>query len=185
VGLARRQITAVPQRKENEMAATTSMPERLAVRQSLLVNLVFKNPVSLSGDTFWEEVTCVGYNPALRRLVAVVSLKQTTGYQGGLCVAGSTEYVRFFVDWGGGLTDVGLTSFAAHDIPDVAPNPPHPIQYMVQLAVDDATHSRLRNSPVLPLVRATLSWNAIPSLNPNAVPIFGNSKQISRLRRNC
>jgi hypothetical protein len=152
------------------------MAERLAVRQSLLVNLAFKNPIALSGDTFWEEVTCVGYNPALRRLVAVVSLKQTTGYQGGLCVAGSTEYVRFFVDWGAGLTDVGLSSFAAHDIPDVAPNPPHPIQYMVQLAVDDATHRRLCNSPVLPLVRATLSWNAIPSLNPNAVPIFGNSK---------
>jgi hypothetical protein len=94
--------------------------------------------------------------PCAQQLVAVVSLKQTTGYQGGLCLAGSTEYVRFFVDWGAGLTNVGLASFAAHDIPDVALNPSHPIQYMVQLAVDDATHQRLCNSPVLPQVRATL-----------------------------
>ncbi len=140
------------------MATTTSRSEseRLAVRQSLLVNLAFKNAIAFNGDTAWEEVTCVGYNPALQQLVAVVSLKQTTGYQGGLCLAGSTEYVRFFVDWGAGLTNVGLASFAAHDIPDVAPNPSHPIQYMVQLAVDDATHQRLCNSPVLPQVRATL-----------------------------
>jgi hypothetical protein len=158
------------------MARTASITQRQAARRALLANLAFKNAIAFTGDTAWEEVTCVGYNPALRQLVAVVSIKLTTGYQGGLCLAGSPEYVRFFVDWGGGLTNVGLASFAAHDIPDVAPNPPHPIQYMVPLALDDATHRRLCNSPVLPLVRATLSWNAIPSLNPNAVPIFGNWK---------
>ena len=156
--------------------ATTPPTARQAARQSLLANLVFKKPFDFSGDTAWEEVVCVGYNPALRQLTAVASIKQTTGYQGGLCVAGSTEYVRFFVDWGAGLTNVGLTSFGAHDIPDVAPNPPHPIEYMVHLAIDDATHRRLCNSPVLPKVRAVLSWNTIPSLNPNAVPIFGNAK---------
>jgi hypothetical protein len=158
------------------MARTASITQRQAARRALLANLAFKNAIAFTGDTAWEEVTCVGYNPALRQLAAVVSVKQTTGYQGGLCLAGSTEYVRFFIDWGGGLTNVGLASFAAHDIPDAAPNPPHPIQYMVQLALDDATHRRLCNSPVLPQVRATLSWNAIPSLNPNAVPIFGNWK---------
>jgi hypothetical protein len=160
--------------------AQTPLPpiaERLTVRRSLLANLVFKNAIAFNGDTAWEEVTCVGYNPASRQLVAVVSVKQATGYQGGLCVAGSTEYVRFFIDWGAGLTDVGLASFTAHDIPNAAPNQSHPIQYMVHLAVDDATHRRLCNSPVLPQVRATLSWNTIPSLNPNAVPFFGNWKE--------
>jgi len=81
------------------MVTTTSttgpgMPpigERQAARQSLLVNLAFKNAIAFNGDTAWEEVTCVGYNPALRQLVAVVSIKQTTGYQGGLCLAGSTD----------------------------------------------------------------------------------------------
>jgi hypothetical protein len=157
-------------------AHTQATAARRAARHALLANLAFKNPIAFNGDTFWEEVTCVGYNPALQQLVAVVSIKQTSGYQGGLCVDGSPEYVRFFVDWGSGLTDVGLTSFAAHDIPDVATNPPHPIQYMVHLAVDDAMHQKFCNSPVLPVVRATLSWNTIPSLNPNTVPFFGNWK---------
>src|SRR5271166_2881715 len=149
---------------------------REAIRKTLLVNLTFNQPLDFSGDTAWEEVTCVGYNPALRQLVAVASLKQTTGYSGGLCSAGSTEFVRFFVDWGGGLVNVGLSSFGAHDIPDVAPNPPHPIQYMVSLPVDDATHRKFCSSPVLPLVWAVLSWNTPASLNPNAVPVFGNAK---------
>ena len=149
---------------------------REAIRKTLLVNLTFNQPLDFSGDTAWEEVTCVGYNPALRQLVAVVSVKQTSGYSGGLCSAGSSEFVRFFVDWGGGLVNVGLSSFGAHDIPDVAPNPAHPIQYMVSLPVDDATHRKFCSSPVLPLVRAVLSWNTPPSLNPNAVPVFGNAK---------
>jgi len=155
-------------------ASTQATTTRRAARHALLANLAFKKAIDFNGDTFWEEVTCAGYNPAAQQLVAVVSIKQTSGYEGGLCTDGSTEYVRFFVDWGGGLTDVGLTSFAVHDIPDVAPDPPHPIQYMVHLAVDDATHREFCNSPVLPLVRATLSWNSIPSLNPNAAPFFGN-----------
>lgn len=155
-------------------AKSRATEARRAARHALLANLAFKNAIDFDGDTFWEEVTCVGYNPSVQQLVAVVSIKQTSGYEGGLCSDGSTEYVRFFVDWGGGLTDVGLTSFAVHDIPDVAPDPPHPIQYMVHLSVDDSTHRKFCKSPVLPLVRATLSWNTIPSLNPNDVPLFGN-----------
>ena len=34
-------------------------------------NLAFKNAIAFQGDTFWEELTCVGYNPALRQLTAV------------------------------------------------------------------------------------------------------------------
>ena len=122
---------------------TTEKNPRAAVRQTLLVNIAFKGAFDFSGDTAWEEVTCVGYNPTQRQLTAVVSIKQTTGYSGGLCDAGSSEFVRFFVDWGAGLVDVGVTSFGVHDIPDVAPNPPHPIQYMVSLTLDDATHRKL------------------------------------------
>src|SRR5260370_4180600 len=57
----------------------------------------------LSGDTTWEELVCLGYNPTLGQLEAVVSIKQPTGYSGDLCTSGSTEYVRFFVDFGAGL----------------------------------------------------------------------------------
>lgn len=158
--------------------ATKHINSRAAIRQTFLVNLAFKAVIDFSGDTAWEEVTCVGYNPAQRQLTAVVSIKQTTGYSGGLCDLGSSEFVRFFVDWGGGLVNVEVTSFGVHDIPNVAPNPPHPIQYMVSLTLDDATHRKLCLSPVLPHVRAVLSWNTPPSLNPNAPPTFGNSKDV-------
>src|SRR5262249_41584785 len=116
----------------------------------------------------------VGFNPALDQLVGVVSIKQSSGYQGGLCLSGSLEYVRFFVDWGSGFEDVGVASFTAHDFPDVAPDPPHPIQYMVRLLIDDRMHRRLCIAPVLPHVRGILSWNVIPPVDPNYVPIFGN-----------
>ena len=67
--------------------ATKPTHSRAAIRQTLLVNLAFKAAFDFSGDTAWEEVTCVGYNPAQRQLTAVVSIKQTTGYSGGLCDA--------------------------------------------------------------------------------------------------
>ena len=47
------------------------------------------------GDTFYEELTCLGYNPDTEILAAVVRIKQGSGYLGGPCTAGSQEYVRF------------------------------------------------------------------------------------------
>lgn len=98
--------------------------------------------LAIKENTTWEEVSCVGYNPELRKLEAIVQVKQTFGYSGGLCTNGSTEYVRFFIDWGSGFENVGLTGFKAHDIPD-APADNHPLNYMVQLVVDDSLHRRL------------------------------------------
>ena len=150
------------------------LTDPVSVRNMLMVHLAFGQQIAFQGNTNWEQLGCVGYNPALRQLMGVVHIKQTTGYQGNLCSGGSTEYVRFFVDWGSGLTDVGLTSFAVHDIPDANPDPPHPIEYMVRLTVDDEAHRRFCITPVLPRVRAVLAWNTIPTLDPNYVAPFGN-----------
>jgi hypothetical protein len=130
--------------------------------------------VELSGDTNWEELTCLGYNPALGQLEAVVSIKQPTGYSGVLCSAGSTEYVRFFVDFGAGLTNVGLTSVQVHDIPDPSGGSAHPIEYLVSLPLDASAFEQCCSSPVLPNVRAEVSWNVIPSTDPSVSPVFGN-----------
>ena len=146
-----------------------------AARTALLFNLAANLPTAVSqGNTTWEELTCVGFNPQLSLLEAVVSIKQSTGYSGGLCTAGSPEYVRFFVDYGAGFQDAGVTSFRAHDISDAPPGPQHPIEYLVQLPLDDAAHRRRCYTPAIPRVRAVLSWNQVPSLNPNDVPTFGN-----------
>lgn len=147
------------------------------IRKGLLASAVYNKAAlkEIKGNVHWEELTCVGYNPDLAHLEAVVSIKQSSGYSGGLCSKGSPEYVRFFVDWGSGFQDVGLTSFQAHDISDLPPGPQHPLQYMVYLELQDDKHKKRCSSPVLPKVRAVLSWNQIPSLNPNATPYFGNA----------
>ncbi len=93
----------------------------------------------LSGNTAYEELTCVGYNPDRDELEATVQIKLPTGYGGNLCSAGSTEYVRFFVDYGSGFQDAGLASFNAHDIPnsiDCAEKPTKPLTYVVTFPHD-------------------------------------------------
>ncbi len=138
------------------------------------VNAIIAN----RGITLWERLDCVGFNPQLGQLEAVVAVRRATGYSGDLCTAGSKEYVRFFVDWhdGLGFQDVGVTSFTAHDISDAPPGPQHPLEYLVYLPLDARKHQRLCTTPVLPRVRAVLSWSSLPSLNPNDLPIFGNRR---------
>jgi hypothetical protein len=132
----------------------------------------FPGMYTFANTTYYEEITCVGYNPSLSRLEAVVDINQVTGYNGGLCMGGSTEYVRFFVDWGAGFQDIGLASFNAHDISTGVPD--HPISYMVYINLDDSQHERLCSAPVVPVVRAILQWNTAPTANPNQHPFFGN-----------
>lgn len=145
-------------------------------RKTLLANLFAKQLISIKGNTYWEEVVCLGFNPQMVQLEAVVSIKRTYCYTGGLCSDGSTEYVRFFVDWGdgNGFQDVGLTSFKAFDISEAPPGPQHPLKYMVYLPLDEKKYRKCCDSVVIPKVRAVLSWNHIPSLNPAILPPFGN-----------
>jgi hypothetical protein len=145
-------------------------------RQRLLLNKLLNVEFAFSGITYWEELSCVGYNPQRALLTAVISVKQAMGYSGGLCTNGSGEYVRFFVDWhdGAGFQDIGMASFRAHDISDAPPGRQHPLKYIVTLPLRDEEKSKICFSPVLPTVRAILSWNAIPPANPLHVPFYGN-----------
>ncbi len=169
-----------------QLEATTELNEDQIVeleqqRQVLLANLFAANmaaPTEIAaqsstfqGVTHWEELTCVGFHPRRAELQAVVALKQPHGYSGNLCSAGSSEYVRFFIDWGAGFEDVGLTSFKSHD---VASPSGEPIQHMASIALDDEQQRQCCGSPVIPQVRAVLGWNQIPSLDPDELPVFGN-----------
>ena len=157
------------------MSASVEAPAEavLSVRRQLLFQLAIAEPIAVTGNTHWEELTCVGYNPQTTKLDAVVVIKRSSGYSGGLCTNGSSEFVRFFIDWGAGFEHVGLASFKAHDIPD-SPVNRHPLDYAVELALDVGSHRRPCSHPVLPRVRAVLSWNVPPNLDPNQVPVFGN-----------
>ncbi len=152
----------------------------LAVNPNYFGNLPNSNlkPVKvIAGNTSYEQVTCVGYNPPLSLLEATVQVKLPGGFGGGLCYAGSKEFVRFFVDYGGGWQDAGVASFNAHDIPniaDCAQQPDKPLSYVVTLAL--AAQQDYCGHPVLPAVRAILSWNLQPPAgNPGWTPIWGNT----------
>ena len=132
------------------------------------------------GITYWEEINCVGYNPELSRLEAIVSIKLASGYSGNLCTGGSFEYVRFFIDWGkgNGFEDLGHTSFKAFDISNAPSGPQHPLNYMVYWDFDVEAKKECCDTPVLPKVRAVLSWKKVPSLDPDEMPVFGNRMDV-------
>lgn len=130
--------------------------------------------IQQNGITYWERLVCAGYNPAMRQLEATVSVKRPTGYSGSLCSNGSSEYVRFFIDWGAGFVDVGVNSVQVYDIPDPAAGTSHPLSFLVILSLDERSHRRICRSPVVPALRAVLSWNVAPGPDPNAPPHFGN-----------
>jgi len=157
--------------------ATDRIPSKvLAGRQQVLALSSFSGLDVGDGITSWEELGCVGYNPELSLLEATVTIKRSTGYSGGLCTAGSTEFVRFFVDYedGAGWQDEGVGTVQVHDISDDDPGPQHPLRYLVQLSLDADPHRRRCGTPVLPKVRAILSWNTLPPTDPNGTPVFGN-----------
>jgi hypothetical protein len=138
----------------------------------------FPVQLELIGNVSFEELTCVSYNPDRRVLEATISIKRPTGYLGNLCATGSREYIRFFVDDGAGFKDAGLAGIEVHDIPsgaDCAGDPRLPLSYVATLPIQPRT-DRCR-TPILPLVRAILSWQVIPPAgdsNAGWQPVWGN-----------
>ena len=122
-------------------------------------------------DTTYEQLTCLGYNPRSRDLGAVVRVKLTGGYSGGPCTDGSKEYVRFYLDYGDGVwVDEGAVNFDAHDLPF-----DEELCYAVRLRLNPKKRSCCDRKPVLPKVRAILSWNVEPPPGlPNWLPVWGN-----------
>lgn len=152
--------------------------ESVKNRQLFLLNPYTQNIQFDKNITNWEQVTCAGYNPYYQRLDAVVNIKQPSGYSGNLCSKGSKEYVRFFVDFkdGTGFQDMGLTDFKVADIPNTPPGPQHPISYLAFLIIDDKKYRKFLecNKAVIPTLRVVLSWNAVPTNDPNQTPHYGN-----------
>lgn len=134
-------------------------------------------PVQILGDykSNYEELGCIDYNPQTRVLGAVVMVKQSTGYGSDACGGGSREYVRFFVDYdnNGTWIDEGLAELGVynHNFSD-------DLCYYAQITLDPNKTSCCQDSPVLPNVRAILSWNMIPTAgDPNFPFIWGDRKE--------
>jgi hypothetical protein len=127
------------------------------------------------GNTSYETIGCVGYNPTLGLLEATVQIKRPYSYGGDLCSPGSTEFIRFYVDFGSGWVDAGLASFKAHDIADsndCAKKTIKPLSYAVSVPYTPVRQPCYR--PQLPRVRAILSWEwQPPAGQPNWHPVWG------------
>ena len=128
------------------------------------------------GNTSFEELVCVGYQPSLKHLEATVHIKLSNGFSGDLCGAGSTEFVQFYIDYndGNGWQDIGYAAFNSHDIPnflDCEGDSDKPLSYVVTLPLDPETDCC--NRPVLPKVRAILSWETLPT-GPEDPVVWGN-----------
>jgi hypothetical protein len=122
-----------------------------------------------SGDTTFEQLTCAGYNPQTRVLDGVIQVKLSSGYSGGLCTAGSTEYVGFYAFFGGTWHSLGTAQVQVHDL--AAASPAKPVSYAV-FRVANLTSVKCENLEGVPL-RAILSWETPPT-GPNYVPYWGN-----------
>jgi len=153
-------------------AVLDDLPPELAKLLVIDIDKLFPK----QGDTRYEELYCVGYNPVEEKLVGVIKVKLSQGYSGGPCTQGSLEYVRFWADFdqdGVFETDLGLTAVRVHDI---APVPGGGLSYSAFLPVNFSKYRKPchEGARVVP-IRAVLSWASPPSdTDPNQPPIWGN-----------
>ncbi|HEY6803827.1 MAG TPA: hypothetical protein VI306_09630 [Pyrinomonadaceae bacterium] len=129
------------------------------------------------GNTFYEELACIGYQPQDHRLEGVVYVYQPSGYGSDVCGPGSPEYVRFYLSFDSGATwlDQGMTSFQAFNIPEGTEGGKR-LEYAVQLKTR-LLGNRCSHDPLI-LVRAILSWHNPPPANqPDWHPVWGNTQE--------
>ncbi len=132
--------------------------------------------LKVDGDTSYEQLTCIGFNTDQDMLEGIIKVKKPNGYSGGLCSAGSREYVAFWVDWGlgGGWAYAGGTSVKVVDLG--ASFPKDELYYAVFLPIKTAEYQQAceKGAKIIKL-RGILSWATPPSAtDPNYVPTWGN-----------
>jgi hypothetical protein len=171
---------------QETVKVTTDHPkERLEYKKLLAINPNYfgtlkdsplKAEKVMTYNTTYEELTCIGYNPAQKLLEGTIQIKLPGGYNGNLCMDGSAEHVRFYINYGAGWVDLGIASVNVHDIvnqPDCEKKNNKPLSYVVTLAI--SPEEKNCKQPVTPLIRGILSWNKIPTAGmPDEPPTWGN-----------
>lgn len=159
--------------------ARTQFRTLLAINPNYFGNLTdnaFQPVLPIQGNTFYEEIGCVGYHPQQEFLEAVVYVKQPSGYNGSVCESGSLEYVRFYLSFDNGASwqDQGVSSVRTWDIPEGTEGRKR-LEYAVSLKVDPP--QKFCKGQHLIQMRAILSWNNPPPANqPNWVPVWGETQ---------
>jgi hypothetical protein len=164
--------------KNPSIAVTYKLNPELSKNLKNIGSILFpENP-----NTAYEELRCVGsanYNYDLDMLVATLTIKKPSGYNGPLCSAGSYEYVAFWayawdqIEQMCAWKYLGMSSVNVHDISTI---PKEGLQYAVYLPYDFSNLRDKCNKPVVILIRAILSWQIPPpDYTPSYQPTYGNS----------
>ncbi len=161
------------------IAASDASPfTSLGLGNNEIADLFGKFQINPDGDTSYEELKCVGLRPQSDLLEAVLTLKRPSGFSGGLCTKGSTEYVAFWIDFsdGSGFQYMGTASVQVHDLASI---PQEDMQYAVFLKKDLSQYLvPCAAGPRIVRLRAILSWETPPPpANPNYVPYWGNREE--------
>ena len=134
------------------------------------------------GNIDYEELNCIGLQPraSLDHLVGILKVKKPQGYSGNLCSKGSQEYIRFYMDFGAGWQDMGLSSVQVYDLNAL---PKAGLHYAVLLPVNlDQYRKPCHSGPVFAKMRAVMSWNSPPPANtPYYKPTWGNAEETTVL----
>lgn len=160
----------VPKERQQFRALITSNPNYFGN----IADSPFAPVIGVKGNTTYEELKCVGFHPQDNRLDAVVFLKQSFGYGGDVCSAGTPEYVRFYLsfDNGSSWVDQGVTSFTAFDVSSGVTGGK---RLECAVSIPCTPPRKWCTVSNIILARAILSWNAVPPANtPNHPPVWGN-----------
>ena len=164
--------------KDEILNAVYSLPQKTV--ESLLPKLTLDPewlvPVKpMLYNTTYEELRCVGLHPEDDLLESVIEIKLPYGFNGHLCMPGSTQYVAFYIDYhdGAGYQHVATSTVASHDIPDVNDKP---LFYAVKATIPNID-SKLKKCTTenIVKVKAILSWNQDPTpFGHMHTPAWGN-----------
>jgi hypothetical protein len=163
------------------LAAAANSPEISLNPAKWLGEITRTNPSSVvsawlntNSNTDYEQLQSIGLDPDTGQLTALFTVKQSIGYSGNPCTAGSREYVAFWVDWGSGFQLEGTSSVVVYDFSSL---PPDGLKFNVSQPVDFRTHVQHYGEEKKTVrVRAVLSWNAPSSAaDPDAPVAWGNS----------
>ncbi|MEO8256036.1 MAG: hypothetical protein ABI868_01690 [Acidobacteriota bacterium] len=126
--------------------------------------------VSNLGSLFYEQMSCVGYDPQRRQFAAPITIKQPFGF-GGAPLPGSREHVLHCVaDAGGTLVPVGRDSVHLANSPDQRPT----WQFAVIVNANQNLTTIYPMSGQTRRARSILSWALTPT-DCNYTPIWGNA----------
>jgi hypothetical protein len=126
--------------------------------------------------THWEELVCVAINTKLSRLMAVACIHQPDGYSSVINDHDSSEYVRFFIDWGRGegYESLGVADFEVRDVPKEHEGRYLPYHQLVTARFNEDRYWDSVLDGIQPKACAVLSWHQQPPEHTTFRPVFGN-----------